>query len=79
MAKELPTVTINDTPLSMKEYNGMRVVTFRDIDTVHGKPEGAARKRFNYNKKHFIEGVDFFKVKCSEVRPFFWTDPSERL
>lgn len=38
---------------------------------VHNRPEGTARKRFNDNKKHFIEGEDYFKVKCSEVRPFF--------
>lgn len=64
-------VTINSTPLSVKEYEGKRVITFKDIDTVHGRPDGTARKRFNDNKAHFIEGEDFYKVKCSEVRPFF--------
>ena len=62
---------INNVPLKIKEYNGQRVVTFKDIDTVHNRPEGTARKRFNDNRKHFIEGEDYFKVKCSEVRPFF--------
>ena len=62
---------INNVPLKIKEYKGHRVVTFRDIDTVHNRPEGTARKRFNDNRDHFIEGEDFFKVKCSEVRPFF--------
>ena len=62
---------INNLPLKIKEYNGQRVVTFKDIDTVHNRPEGTARKRFNDNRKHFIEGEDYFKVKCSEVRPFF--------
>lgn len=64
-------VTINQTPLSVKEYEGKRVVTFKDIDTVHGRPDGTARKRFNDNKAHFIEGEDFYKVTCEEVRPFF--------
>lgn len=64
-------ITINNMPLSVKEYQSKRVVTFKDIDTVHGRPEGTARKRFNDNKAHFIEGEDFYKVKCSEVRPFF--------
>lgn len=40
-----------------------------------GRLDGTARKRFNDNKKHFIEGVDYFKVKCSEVRPFFGQTP----
>ena len=62
---------INGSYLPVREYNGQRVITFKDIDTVHQRPSGTARKRFNDNKKHFIEGEDFFKVKCSEVRPFF--------
>lgn len=62
---------INNTELSVKVYRNQRVVTFKDIDTVHERPEGTARKRFNDNKKHFIEGEDFYKVKCGEVRPFF--------
>ncbi len=61
---------INDVPLEIKEYNGQRVVTFKDIDTVHGRPVGTAHRNFKANRKHFIEGVDFFKVKCSEV----WTN-----
>lgn len=64
-------IKIGNQEISKKEFNNNRVVTFKDIDTVHERPEGTARKRFNDNKKHFIEGVDFFKVKCSEVRPFF--------
>ena len=51
-------VTINQTPLSVKEYEGKRVVTFKDIDAVHGRPDGTARKRFNENKKRFIAGLD---------------------
>lgn len=64
-------IQINDFDLSVKEYQGERVVTFKDIDEVHGRVKGTARKRFNDNREHFIEGVDFFKTKCSEVRPFF--------
>lgn len=65
---KLQTVTINQYDISVKEYNGKRVVTFKDIDLCHGRPEGTARKRFNDNKVHFIEGVDFFKVCPSEIR-----------
>lgn len=64
-------MNICGTDVVIKEWHGKRVVTFKDIDTVHQRPEGTARKRFNDNRKHFVSGVDFFKVKCSEVRPFF--------
>ncbi|MDE6781279.1 MAG: ORF6N domain-containing protein [Ruminococcus sp.] len=59
---------INGTPMPVREYNGQRVVTFRDIDSVHQRPDGTARKRFNDNRKHFIENVDFFKVCADEIR-----------
>lgn len=62
-------ITINDHVIPVKEYMGQRVVTFKEIDTVHDRPKGTARKRFNDNKKHFIEGVDFYKVyEPSEIR-----------
>lgn len=53
-------VKIEDTELSIREYNGQRVVTFKDIDTVHKNKIGTARRNFNRNKKHFVEGEDFF-------------------
>lgn len=31
---------INNTELSVKVYKGQRVVTFKDIDMVHERPEG---------------------------------------
>lgn len=68
-------ITVGNHTLPIKEYNNVRVVTFKDIDMVHERPDGTARKRFNDNKKHFIEEVDYFKIKCSEVRPFFGQTP----
>ncbi len=59
---------INNLELAVKVYQNQRVITFRDIDTVHERPEGTARKRFNDNKRHFIEGEDFFKITPSEFR-----------
>ena len=59
---------VQGTALQIKEYKGKRVVTFKDIDTVHKRPEGTARKRFNDNRRHFVSGVDFFKISPSEFR-----------
>lgn len=61
-------IKIGNQQISTKEYNGQRVVTFKDIDTVHERPDGTARKRFNDNKKRFIEGEDYFKISPSEFR-----------
>ena len=62
---------INGNYMAIKEYNSQRVVTFKDIDTVHGRPEGTARRNFNQNKQRFIEGVDFFKITPNEFRTAF--------
>lgn len=67
---------INGTPMPVREYNGQRVVTFRDIDSVHQRPDGTAKRNFNTNRKYFMEGIDFFKVKCSEVSTFFVPTPN---
>lgn len=68
MAQEMTAVMINDTPLFIKEYNGKRVVTLKDIDTVHGKSEGTARKRFNDHRDRFIEGEDYFVRNADEAK-----------
>ena len=64
----MATVTINQSEVSIKEWQGNRVVTFKDIDLVHGRPDGTARKRFNDNKERFIEETDYFKISPSEFR-----------
>lgn len=61
-------IIINNTSLGVKEYKGQRVVTFRDIDTVHHRPEGTAKRNFLANRKHFIEGEDFFLVKRTDIQ-----------
>lgn len=61
-------VHIGNSDISVKEYNGQRVVTFKDIDMVHGRPEGTASRNFRTNKERFINGEDFFKVSSDEIR-----------
>lgn len=54
MANDL--ITIEGTELAIREYNGQRVVTFKDIDTVHQRPSGTARRNFKHHQKYFEEG-----------------------
>ena len=71
-------VHIENTDISIKEYNGHRVVTFRDVDLVHNRPEGTARKRFSDNRRWFIEGEDYFKISPSVFRTAFNEDMDKR-
>lgn len=60
-------IHIGNADISIKEYKGQRVVTFKDIDAVHERPDGTARHRFAENKKHFVEGEDYFVLKPSDL------------
>lgn len=76
---ENKTMMINDTAVVVKEYKGKRVVTLKEIDQCHGRPEGTARKRFNDNKARFMEGVDYFNAQMSEKRTLGFEIPNRGL
>ena len=65
-------VKINNTDLSVKEFNKQRVVTFKDIDMLHERVEGTADRNFRENKlssdgtNRFIEGEDYFILRKSQ-------------
>ena len=63
-------VKINNTDLSVKEFKGQRVVTFKDIDMLHERVEGTAGRNFRENKNHLIENEDYFLIKGDELREF---------
>lgn len=69
-------LTIGNVNVVIKEYQGQRVVTLKDIDTVHERPDGTARRNFNTNKQHFIEGIDYFKIQPNEIRTVGITSPN---
>lgn len=61
-------IRIGNQEISEKEFNRNRVVTFKDIDLVHERPEGTAGRNFRENKNRFIEGEDYYSVKPSDIR-----------
>lgn len=61
-------VHIGESDISVKEYNGQRVVTFKDIDTVHQRADGTAGRNFRQNRERFIEGEDYYKISADEIR-----------
>lgn len=56
-------ITIENTEMQIRECNGQRVVTFKDIDTVHQRPSGTARKTFNRNRSRFEVGKHYFMLQ----------------
>ena len=64
-------VHIGNADILIKEYKGQRVVTFKDIDMVHERPEGTADRNFRENKDKFIKNEDYFylvKSQNNEIR-----------
>lgn len=59
---DAPTMAIGDHDLIVREYRGERVVTFDVINKLHNKI-GASQRNFSSNKKHFVEGVDYYFFK----------------
>nr|DAR30053.1 MAG TPA: hypothetical protein [Caudoviricetes sp.] len=55
-------VNIEGTDLRIREWNGQIVVTFKDIDEVHGKRTGTSKRNFNRYKQYFVPGEDFFSL-----------------
>ncbi len=61
--------TVNNQTMAIKEYKGQRVLTFKDIDTAHNRPNGTASRAFRANRKHFIENVDYYRIKSADFQP----------
>lgn len=61
-------IKINNKEIKVKEFENQRVVTFKDIDLVHERPEGTANKRFLDNQKRFIRNIDYFELTGNELR-----------
>ena len=63
-------VKIENQEISVKEFKKRRVVTFKDIDLVHERPEGTAKRNFTENKQRLIVGEDYFILKPSDSEKY---------
>ena len=71
MKTALPTsVVIHSIEVQPVEFRGQRVLTFAQIDKLHGRPEGTARKRFNDNESRMTADEDFYRVDYSQMSVF---------
>jgi hypothetical protein len=53
--------------VKIKEYQGQRVVSLRDVDILHRRPSGTANRTFRSNSKFMIEDEDYFRRNTSEA------------
>ncbi|MFT8655953.1 MAG: ORF6N domain-containing protein [Acetobacter papayae] len=69
-------IAINDCNVTVVEYAGQRVITFKMVDELHGRAEGTARKRFNDNKGRLSDGEDYFVRNSDEAKVMGFTAPN---
>ena len=63
-------IEISGTEIPVIEYRDERVITFKDIDRVHQRPDGTARKRFADNRKRFIDKKHYYLVDNTQKSVF---------
>lgn len=61
-------ITINKNSVERKLYNNQPVISFKDIDLVHERVSGTARRNFYKNQKHFIENEDYYLVTIENAK-----------
>ena len=68
-------VTIGTSTLTPKTCNGQKVVNFNDIDVLHQRVVGTAKRNFNENKNYFTVEEDYFLVtreNCSNYEAYIY-------
>lgn len=56
--------------LVIKEFKGKRVVTLKEVDDLHQRSEGTAKRNFNENKKRLIKDEDYFLITSAQKDEF---------
>jgi len=56
-------ITVQGQKLPIRQLNGQRVVTLSDVAAVHGVKRGRVEFNYNYNRKRFVEGEDYYRLK----------------
>ena len=65
---EISVVNIMGTEITCKEWDGQQVVTFADIDAVHQRPKGTAKRNFIKNREYFLEDRDYYNVTLDKLK-----------
>jgi toxin-antitoxin system, toxin component, bro family len=60
-------ITINNTQVEVKEYEGLRVVTAWDIAKVHGREVREITQNFNYVKDKLLKNEDYFLINKEKI------------
>ena len=63
----MPDITINNTNITVKEYDNIRILTFKDIEKLHTLSHGTAYRLFKKYQKHFTPKEDYYFLKKGDL------------
>lgn len=64
-------IMVDNKPVTIKEYDGRRVLTLKDIDALHNRNTGTASRNFKFNREKLVEGKDYFVAKYGDTKANF--------
>lgn len=70
-------ITIENTEMQIREYDGQRVVTFDDICAVHKCERKRLTKHFERKRKHFLKDEDYYELTRKELNDL--TSPNSKI
>lgn len=70
MATKSVCVLENHEIMPIYNWKGQRVVTYEDIDRVHRRTPGTARRAFSANRFHFRKGIDYETLSGDTYQKF---------
>ena len=70
-------ITIENTEMQIREYDGQRVVTFDDICSVHKCERKRLTKHFERKRKHFLKDEDYYELTRKELNDL--TSPNSKI
>jgi len=57
---------VNNIEIPVIAYKGHRVITMKDIDRIHQRPDGTAKSNFRVNRHRLVAGSDYFEIPYDE-------------
>ena len=70
-------ITVENTKMQIREYNGERVVTFDDICKAHKCEKKRLTRHFERKRKYFIKDADYYQLTRKELGDL--TSPKEKI
>lgn len=66
-------ITIASTNVTVKEYQGQRVITFKDIDTVHQRPDGTDEETLTLTKSTLLRAkITSYEIRTKPKTSLIW-------